>query len=62
MPAITTKRPRRSAKRKKTPSSKVSRSKSAYELFKPYIGAVSGPGDLSTNSKYMEGYGKSRRP
>ena len=35
---------------------------SFYERAKHLIGAASGPGDLSTNPKYMESYGKSRRP
>ncbi len=35
---------------------------SFYERAKHLIGAASGPGDLSTNPKYMEGYGESRRP
>jgi hypothetical protein len=34
---------------------------SVYDLAKDLIGSVSGPGDLSTNPKYMAGYGKSRR-
>jgi hypothetical protein len=34
---------------------------SFYERAKHLIGAASGPGDLSTNPKYMTGYGKSRR-
>ena len=34
---------------------------SVYDLAKDLIGSVSGPGDLSTNPKYMVGYGKSRR-
>jgi hypothetical protein len=35
---------------------------SFYERAKHLIGTASGPGDLSTNPKYLEGYGKSRRP
>lgn len=33
---------------------------SAYELAKDYIGILDddGPADLSTNPKYMEGYGR----
>lgn len=32
---------------------------SAYELAKDYIGIIDdGPTDLSTNKKYMEGYGQ----
>jgi len=34
---------------------------SFYERAKHLIGAASGPRDLSTNPKYMAGYGKSRR-
>jgi hypothetical protein len=62
MPTIASKRSRRSPKQKKSSTSKASRAQSAYDRFKPYIGVISGPGDLSTNPKYMEGYGKSRRP
>ncbi len=35
---------------------------SFYERAKHLIGVASGPGDLSTNPKYMEGYGKHRAP
>ena len=35
---------------------------SFYERAKHLIGAASGPSDLSTNPKYMAGYGKSRHP
>ncbi|HET6528025.1 MAG TPA: hypothetical protein VFG39_04670 [Balneolaceae bacterium] len=31
---------------------------SFYERNKDLIGAAEGPGDLSTNPKYMKGYGK----
>jgi hypothetical protein len=33
-----------------------------YERMKHLIGTIDGPGDLSTNPKYLEGYGRSRRP
>jgi predicted DNA-binding protein len=34
----------------------------AYDLAKDFIGIVEGgPPDLSTNKKYMEGYGQPRR-
>ena len=35
---------------------------SLYDRIKNLCGVISGPGDLSTNPKYMEGYGQSRRP
>jgi hypothetical protein len=35
---------------------------SLYERAKHLIGSVDGPGDLSTRSKIMEGYGRYRRP
>jgi putative SOS response-associated peptidase YedK len=35
---------------------------SFFERARHLIGSVSGPADLSTNPKYMEGYGESRRP
>ena len=35
---------------------------SLYDRIKHLCGVASGPGDLSTNPKYMEGYGQSRRP
>ena len=31
---------------------------SAYELAKEFLGCGEGPPDLSTNKKYMEGYGQ----
>jgi Ribbon-helix-helix protein, copG family len=31
---------------------------SALEAAKPWIGCVAGPGDLATNPKHMEGFGK----
>jgi len=31
---------------------------SVLTLAEKYIGCVEGPGDLSTNKKYMEGYGQ----
>lgn len=31
---------------------------SILTLAQKYIGCVEGPGDLSTNKKYMEGYGE----
>lgn len=31
---------------------------SALEAARPWIGCVEGPGDLATNPKYMEGFGK----
>jgi Arc/MetJ-type ribon-helix-helix transcriptional regulator len=31
---------------------------SALEAAGPYVGCAEGPGDLSTNPKYMEGFGK----
>ena len=34
---------------------------SFYARAKHLIGVASGPGDLSTNPKYMAGYGRSRR-
>jgi hypothetical protein len=33
---------------------------SLYERCKHLIGVIDGPGDLSANPKYMEGYGRSR--
>lgn len=43
-------------------SSSAAPAGSFYERAKHLIGTASGPGDLSTNPKYMAGYGKSRRP
>jgi len=31
---------------------------SALEAAMPWVGCVEGPGDLATNPKYMEGFGK----
>ncbi len=35
---------------------------SFYERARHLIGTMSGPGDLSTNPRHMDGYGESRRP
>ena len=35
---------------------------SLYDRVKHLMGSINGPGDLSTNPRHMEGYGKSRRP
>jgi hypothetical protein len=40
--------------------SSTTASGSFYERARHLIGVASGPGDLSTNPKYMAGYGKSR--
>ena len=32
--------------------------KSAYDMMKDVCGIIEGPGDLSTNPKYMEGFGE----
>lgn len=34
---------------------------SPYERVKDLIGSIEGPGDLSTNPKYMKGYGRRQR-
>lgn len=62
MPTLAGKPAPNATKRKKLSSLRRTRAESAYERFKPYIGVISGPGDLSTNPKYMEGFGESRRP
>jgi hypothetical protein len=36
------------------------KSASLLDAMKPYIGKLSGPGDLSTNKSRMKGYGRSR--
>jgi len=38
--------------------SRTRRQVSALELAGDLVGCVEGPGDLSTNSKYMEGFGE----
>jgi len=35
-------------------------SASLFDAMRPYVGKVSGPGDLSTNKAHMKGYGTSR--
>lgn len=35
-------------------------SASLLDAMRPYVGKLSGPGDLSTNKRRMEGYGTSR--
>ena len=62
MPTIIAKPTRGPAGGKKPSAVRRKHPLSAYERFRPYIGVISGPGDLSTNPKYMEGYGESRRP
>lgn len=62
MPNVAAKPANRRAKGKQPRRSVSRRTLSAYDRLKPFIGVISGPGDLSTNPKYMEGYGKSRRP
>jgi hypothetical protein len=37
-----------------------SKSASLLDAMRPYIGKLSGPGDLSTNKSRMKGYGTSR--
>ncbi len=39
-------------------ASKPERKISALELAGDLVGCVAGPGDLSTNPKYLEGFGK----
>jgi hypothetical protein len=41
-----------------TPPSESIRPISALELAGDWVGCCEGPGDLSTNPKYMEGYGE----
>ena len=45
------------SKRQKLPSANTEPVPSFLETAQAYIGAGSGPGDLSTNPEYMEGYG-----
>ncbi|HUG11553.1 MAG TPA: hypothetical protein VMM36_11090 [Opitutaceae bacterium] len=59
--ATTTTRRRPRAKASKRGALKP-RAGSLYKRIKHLVGVISGPGDLSTNPKYMEGYGESRRP
>ncbi len=47
------------AKRRKTSSTKTKAARlSFFEVAQASIGAGEGPGDLSTNSDYMQGYGQ----
>ena len=64
MPTITAKPSRRPVQPAKAAglAKTKSRKGSLYDRLKHLCGVLSGPGDLSTNPKYMEGYGKSRRP
>ena len=64
MPMIAAKSHRRSNRRKKTGAITTAKpaARSLYDRIKHLCGVISGPGDLSTNPKYMEGYGQSRRP
>jgi len=68
MPAVA----KQSASKRKPRSAALRRADSAhpvtvlpgsfYERARHLIGTISGPGDLSTNPRYMDGYGQSRRP
>jgi hypothetical protein len=64
MPTTAAKSRRHTVRRKATGASAKPnlRGGSLYDRIKHLCGVISGPGDLSTNPKYMEGYGKSRRP
>ena len=64
MPTLAAKPSRRTAPRYKGTGLAKSKSRrgSLYERIKHLCGVISGPSDLSTNPKYLEGYGKSRRP
>ena len=61
---IAAKSHRRSNRHKKADSTTRAKpaAHSLYDRIKHLCGVISGPGDLSTNPKYMEGYGQSRRP
>jgi hypothetical protein len=61
MPSVTVKQPKKSRIRRAV---KVSGQKkpTLWDRMKHLVGTIDGPGDLSTNPKYMEGYGRSRRP
>jgi Protein of unknown function (DUF2281) len=43
--------------KRELPSENEEQAVSVFTLAQKFIGAVEGPGDLSTNKKYMEGYG-----
>ncbi|MBW4596959.1 MAG: DUF2281 domain-containing protein [Brasilonema angustatum HA4187-MV1] len=45
------------SKRQRLPSANIEPVQSFLETAQAYIGAGSGPGDLSTNPEYMKGYG-----
>ncbi|MBL9190050.1 MAG: hypothetical protein JNK23_21400 [Opitutaceae bacterium] len=68
MPAAASKPTRRNTSSVAVSRAAVSRKKSSskplslYDRFKHLIGTIDGPGDLSTRSKTMEGYGQFRRP
>lgn len=43
--------------KRELPSENEEQTVSVFTLAQKFIGAVEGPGDLSYNKKYMEGYG-----
>ncbi len=51
-------------KTKKLRAQRTAKSKqpTLWDRMKHLAGTIDGPGDLSTRSKKMEGYGRSRRP
>jgi hypothetical protein len=53
---------RKRSKPRGMPKPEIAEADSLYDRIKHLCGVISGPGDLSTNPKYMEGYGRSRRP
>jgi len=60
MPAVTVKQPKKSRIRR---AAKISGANNTtlWDRMHHLAGTIDGPGDLSTNPKYMDAYGRSRR-
>jgi hypothetical protein len=61
MPTVALKKPKKLRVRRAAKAT-VKKNPTLWDRMKHLVGTIDGPGDLSTNPKYMEGYGRSRRP
>jgi len=61
MPTVALKKPK-TLRVRRTTKATGKKAPTLWDRMKHLVGTIDGPGDLSTNPKYMEGYGRSRRP
>ena len=61
MPTVALKKPKKLRARRAAKAT-VNKNSTLWDRMKHLVGTIDGPSDLSTNPKYMEGYGRSRRP